>query len=540
MTSIASGKQTGATAMQMRVRTARPVKLKSTETAFINGDSLSISSGRLNVCSEFNPEATLVSPVVPIELLAHDVNYDQTEKLLLELDALWADADAPLSAYLLQSENAIREQSLIDRLNDISQYHTGIGSEIAESIETELGEMDAAPADNRLGHLLVELSLITTDLLEHSILLSNEYSISLGRVLIMSGWITGKQLQWAIQLQALLKDGLISKEGAVQVADLMGCAGMTMQRALNCAGFPHAMNNHESRGTRIGDLLIDADIISSDEFHAALLKSQALGMQVGRFLMISRLVAEPLLETVSNAQRFLRQNKISREDAIVAIKCAAHRQKELRESAAPPIYATMPLKTIRLGELLSLAGIISESHIEHAVEFGLRCNIAVGQVLIDLEIISKRTLDTALTLQELVAGGSIEAIDAAYALIDVHHHGFALEKALKRNRGMLCDRKVLSFEQFLASMEVISISQIEESIETARRSPLFISKALVLSGALSDETVQVALLCHFYVRENMLSTDESLLLFNLCHRTGISVEDGLTELGLTIRRATAA
>lgn len=531
MTSITSGNQACGTVMQERVRTARPVKLRQNTNADATNSEQTTRSA---------PEAceTLVSAVVSSQTVS-DSQHDRTERLLLELDQLWSDVDAPLGAYMsAPNETASAEQKLIDRLNEISQFYSGTGCDIAEQIELDLQEQKNDSCDNRLGTLLVDLGLITGELLEHSVRLSMDFSISLGRVLIMSGWITGKQLQWAIQLQALLRDGLITKTAAVQVGDLMSCAGMTLQRALNCAGFPDALTSHENRATRIGDLLIDAGVISADEFNSALQRSQLLGMQVGRYLMISGLVAEPLLETVFNAQRFVRENKISREDAIVAITCAARRHSDLRKDVAQPIYSGVPLKSVRIGELFSLAGIVSEQHIEHAVEFGLRCNLAVGQVLIDLEIITKQTLDTALTLQDLVSQGSIDTIDAAYALIDVHHHGLTLEQALKRNRGMSSAPRSLSFEQFLAGVEVISIEQIEQSIEMARRSPLFVSKALVLSGALSDETVQVALVCHFYVRENMLSAEQALLLFNLCHRTGISVDDGLKELGMTVRKQT--
>lgn len=533
MTSITSGKQTCATVMQERVRTARPAKLRPG----LKTDTDDSASKTAPASTE-----TMVANVVP-DKSAADVRQQRTERLLVELNQLWSDIDAPVDAYMpttIEFDKEVKndtlteitnEEALMNRLNEISQFYSGTGCEIAEQIESEHNQS----SDNRLGTLLVDLGLITEELLEHTVKLAMDFSISLGRVLIMSGWVTGKQLQWAIQLQALLKDGLITKAGAVQVADLMSCAGMTMQRALNCAGFPDALTSSENRATRIGDLLVEAGVVTAEEFNCALQKSQFLGMQVGRYLMIAGLVAEPLLETIVNAQRFVRENKITRDDAIVAIKCASQRHADMRKSLAPPIYSGVPLKSVRLGELLSLAGIVSDVHIEHAVEFGLRCNLAVGQVLIDLEIITKPTLDTALTLQDLVSQGSIETIDAVYALIDVHHHGYTLEQSLKRNRGMVGSRKSLSFEQFLASVEVISTEQIEESIETARRSPLFVSKALVLSGALSDETVQVALVCHFYVRENMLNADQALLLFNLCHRTGISVDDGLKELGMTVR-----
>jgi hypothetical protein len=511
---------------------------------------------------------------------------EETEELLNEFEDLWTGTYPQLCEAVEQAnpvaiadlvENTITntaEQSFLDKLIDIGELLeegsapvdslsgysiTGItmledsapeDTVIEESGHTRksyledtipglqsfaVPDAEPGPTDLRLGQLLVDLGLITKELLQHSIVMSVEMSLSVGRILIMSGWLTSAQLQWAVQLQSLLKDNIITMAVAHQVSELMSCSGMTIQRALNCAGQPGALRVMETRATRLGDLLTEAELVSGTDFKEALLKAQTLGLPVGRYLLISGLITGPLLETVVNAQRFIRDGKISREKAILAIQQAARRQYELKKTTPAVDYGRVPIRSMRLGELLTLAGIITDVHLEYAIEFGLRCNMSIGQVLIDFEILTQRTLDIALNLQALVAKGSLEPIDAAYTLIDIHHHGYTMSTALKRNRTMGGERKSLSFEQFIASMELISAPQIEESIEIARRSPLFVSKALVFSGAMSEETAQIALLCHFYVRENMLTAEEALLLFNLCHRTGLSVEDGLTELGLTMR-----
>jgi len=527
-------------------------------------------SANLSVCQAPDP-ATVTSeellPIAPVNLSPFE-----TDVFLRELAEIWGDA--PMGESLMPvdelvcepvveevveddfedtvvmkivdeqsfkssietevSDEKIESIVLLDKLSDIGESLSTEPADVASRFDREFAAHEQNQCDFKLGALLVELGLITKDFLDECIMMSVDMSISLGRVLIMSGWLTGKQLQWAIQLQALLRDGLITRAGAAQVAELMTCSGMTIQRALNCAGHPEALLALETRATRIGDLLIEADIVSADNFNEALNKAQILGLPVGRFLLISGLVAEPLLETVINAQRLVREGKILRDDAIIAIRRTAERHKNNQLSVTAE-YARMPLRAMRLGDLLTLAGIVTEAHIEHAVEFGLRCNIPVGQVLVDLEILSPYILEVALTLQSLVTRGSLEPLDATYALIDIHHHGHTLTEALRKNRDLNTDRRSLSFEQFLASVELITVPQVEEAIETARRSPIFVSKALVFSGALAEETAQVALLCHFYAREAMLTAEESLLLFNLCHRTGVAVEEGLRELGLKLR-----
>lgn len=488
------------------------------------------------------------------ELLEH---LNEVTELIGEVSGDYITSVQLLDGHAPSSEDLVFAPQHMDSEPEAIAFAPDDAESASEEIALALEDMEPAPSsavqsfavpigegghsDLRLGQLLVELKIITSEILDEAVHMAVEMSMSVGRALIMSGFLTSAQLQWAVQLQALLRDNLITMTVAAQVADLMSCPGMTMQRALNCAGQPYALRMMETRATRFGDLLIDSDLIEETEFSEALVKAQALGLPIGRYLLISGYMTAPLLETVANAQRLIRDGKIERADAVVAIKQAARRQYELRKNSKTVDYGRVPLRTMRIGELLILSGIITETHLEYAIEFGLRCNVAIGQVLLDFEILSKETLENALTLQALVANGSMEPLDAAYTLIDVHHRGYSLDKALKRNRELNTERKSLSFEQFIASIELLSIEQIGQSLETARRSPLFVSKALVFSGAMSEEAAQIALMCHFYIQENLLTNDQALLLFNLCHRTGLSVEEGLTELGMTMgNRAVSA
>ncbi len=418
-------------------------------------------------------------------------------------------------------------------------FAPGIGIEVSHYdgyADADHAESHYGPTDNRLGQLMVEMGLISCEQLEHCVRAGTELSLPLGRVLVMSGWINGRQLQWSIQLQAFLKDGLITVDTCRAVADLMTCSGMTLKRALNCAGFSDAYDSIEQRATRLGDFLIESGIVKAERYYEALYKSQALGIPVGRLLVISNLVSTQLLECALNTQRFVREGKISRQDAIVLLTRTAdrHADQASRATRTGGTATPVPLRTMRLGELLSLSGILTEPQLDHALEIGLTSNLPVGRVLVDLQLLSGHTLEMALALQSLVSRDAIEPLDAAYALIDIHYHNLSMTAALEKNRS-LSERRTLSFEQFIASLELISKEQIKEAVEIACRSPLFVSKALVFSGALAESTMQVALLCHFYLRESMLTAEESMLLFNHCHKTGLSVDEAVAELNLQLR-----
>jgi hypothetical protein len=414
------------------------------------------------------------------------------------------------------------------------------GQQISLDVETEvlLQEFDdlwTGTTDMRLGRLLLMLGIVSHNALEEAVSISAESSISVGRALVMSGHLKSAQVQWAVQIQALLRENVISFQKAKRIADLMSSEGMTLQRAFNCLGLGNPLEVLEGHATRIGDLLTESELISEEELEEALERANQFGLPIGRYLSISNVIAASLLESITNLQNYVREGRMHKADAVVAIRQSARRQYELKKKNSSEQVNHVPLQSIRIGQLLTLAGVVNEFKMDSAVEIGLRRNCPVGEVLVDSGYLTQITLESTLTLQQLLADGTLELIDAVYALVDVHHHGFTLSSALERNRKYRGERRFLSFEQFVESLELVSASQVEASIETARRSPSFVSKALVSSGVMTESTAQVALICHFYIREGMLTTEEAMLLCQVCNRTGLAIKDGIRELGLTVR-----
>jgi len=486
--------------------------------------------GSESTCELSLDQARVLVPAVSNQIAIND----ETDELLQEFEDLWVDTYPQLIEAIDQVtpnsvgellENAIAGHSNLVRNDEFLGYHR----------QFECVDASGESADIQLGRLLLNLGLISPDALEAAISTADEMSIPVGRALVIAGHLSGRQLQWTALLQALLLENVISLQKAVRVTDLMSCEGMTIQRALNCVDSSDAIQVLERNATRIGDLLTAAELISEEELEDALEKASYFGMSIGRYLSISNVISAQLLESIANLQRYVRQGRMQKADAVVAVRRSARRQHELKRKSSADGVDNTPLQSVRLGELLALAGVVTELQIDTAVEMGLRSNSPVGEILVSFGYVTQLVLDNALTLQGLVAQGCLALLDAVYALIDVHHHNLTLVIALKRNRKFNSERRSLNFEQFMESVELVSAMQVEEAIESARRSPSFVSKALVASGVVAESAAQVALLCHFYVRENMLTTEEAMLLFKLCHRTGLSVEDGIHELGLIVR-----
>ena len=68
----------------------------------------------------------------------------------------------------------------------------------------------------RLGELLTQVGIVQPNELAEAIQTSSETGLPIGRVLIMSGYLTDQELQAAVQAQSLVKDRVIELDLALK------------------------------------------------------------------------------------------------------------------------------------------------------------------------------------------------------------------------------------------------------------------------------------------------------------------------------------
>ena len=442
--------------------------------------------------------------------------------------------------------SAVNSVLLLQRLNDITKscdhaYRRSLKKgESGNSVTAPGGNSSSLYGDEnfrkdtqlrslKLGELLVDFGVITEELLKDALEEASLLGIPLGRVLVMSGWVTQRQVNWVIQLQSMLRDESISQQIAIQVADLLVSSNMSLEEALETTGCLYA---RDRRHAKLGDILVEADLISAEDLEEAMHKSQHLGLPLGRALYLAGLVSATILDTAVNAQRFIRKGKIEREDAVHAIRRAFLRQELDPNSSRTGNHIYNSTRGIKLGELLVLAGIISEAQIDYAVELGLVNNLPVGKVLKDLGLISDRTLENALVLQVMVQEASLNAQEAAYALIDTHYYGHSLTTAIGQCTEKDRKKQVIDFKDFLAGTGILPRQSLDETLKQAMESPYLVTKALTFMGVLDESTMQVAICLHFYIKENLLSFEEAMLVFENATRNSYSVDESMKELGM--------
>lgn len=260
--------------------------------------------------------------------------------------------------------------------------------------------MNKRAAKILIGDLLVKSGLIQLGDLADAIPISTKTGLPVGRVLVGSGFLNDDKLQYALRAQSLIRDNFLTVDMAVKALQSVAKNDITLDEALSNLGW---RSEYFELTNKLGHLLRDAELVHPDIIDEALQTCFTTGLPLGRILVLKGVIADALANAAVSSQILIRDKKIDREQAVAALKSAAERHTSIEESLDFHGFLQQKTsKTVRLGELLVLAEIVSEIDLLSSVEKGLVDDIPIGQVLVDSRLITQATLEQALQMQALV------------------------------------------------------------------------------------------------------------------------------------------
>ncbi|MCC7528669.1 MAG: hypothetical protein IT342_09115, partial [Candidatus Melainabacteria bacterium] len=381
----------------------------------------------------------------------------------------------------------------------------------------------------RLGDLLTQAGLLSPEELREAMQIAKHQSLPVGRVLIMSGFLSDGQLRAAVQAQSLLKDAVINLETVLQALSIVGKEEMALEDAFRQLG----LEIQQSQPTnKLGELLMEAELVKKEVLDQALQQSTASGLPLGRILILTGAIFEPLLSSALNAQVLVRDHKITREQAVQGLKAARDRQISLEQSLAETGMQLPSHNTIRLGELLVKAGIMPDTNLMDYVEMGLVQEQPLGQILISQSVITEHILTNALELQKMVGAGTLIGDQAALVLNMVASGGTTIQEVLQAQEPQKEPVvETVPLYQFLQLAGRITPQQIEEAVRTGTRDAQIMGLMLHKVGAIGDFEMGVALALNDFMGKNIVSVEQAIVALNYCITNQISLEEAFSQMG---------
>lgn len=263
-----------------------------------------------------------------------------------------------------------------------------------------------------------------------------------------------------------------------------------------------------SQHLRLGDLLMEAGILSSNYIKEALAKYEEQGLPIGKALVISGYLSDGELRNALNLQYMVNDRLLTRKDAVNVLKTAHNGRITLEESFRKTgLVQPEEQEANKLGQLLVDSGIIDEQTLEPCLYASNNTGLPLGHVLCHRNLMSHPIINRALLIQQYIRRGQIMRNQGIESLKYADKREEQLER-LQINRGY--KRQPLKntplFGDLLLGAGVATERQIREAqlahithnktfgqalIDTQQLPEDFIRAAVVVQEMIDNETLEL-------------------------------------------------
>ena len=383
-----------------------------------------------------------------------------------------------------------------------------------------------------LGDLAVQMEACTVEQISQSLAISSDTGLPLGRVLVLSGLISENDLSNLILCQSLLREELVNLEQARRAFFSVRGSGRRLEDALLEFGWERSL---EKQLSPLGELLVSSTVISEAQLETYLRQQERVRLPLGRMLVSAGVISDAFLSTALNVQMMIRQKRLSREEAVDVLLESRKRQLAQATQLRTKNFYEQPVMNVpKLGELLVLSGLISERKLLESLELSIIGRKSIGEILLEKRYITKAQLDNVLLLQSSLAEGIIK-LPQLKAVLRRLEDGFSLSDAISQSAYEeqiedKSDSRVLTFFEFLKSLDHTSGTNIDQAFEMAKKNQRLVKQALLISGMLDEPTIELMEQCYALYEDRRYSFDSASTLFEYARRRNISVPEALEEL----------
>jgi hypothetical protein len=375
----------------------------------------------------------------------------------------------------------------------------------------------------KIGQLLQALGLVKETQLAETLKLAVQAGLPLGRALIAAGHLNDEELNVSLELQTYLRAGELTLPEAVRIFGLVTTERIALSAALAMIGRP---NSHEAPAepSRLGNLLLDAQLVTQKQLHQAERMSNEAGVPVERALGLLGFIPHAVLARATELQSMVRDSKISYRDAVKLLGPKG----SFRMRASREIVQYRP--RVRLVEMLIVSGVLSEPDLMNAIDEALTTGKTLQELLVDTGVLPKETIRLALELQQSIGDGDLTLQAAADALRYIATKNGGSEAALQA--GLPPDP--IRLGDLLQLAGFIDATDVQQALETSARYGSLIGKMLVVAGAISETMLLASLRAQSLLRSGQIACDDAVRALQYAERTKKPFDESLQDLKIDL------
>jgi hypothetical protein len=199
---------------------------------------------------------------------------------------------------------------------------------------------------------------------------------------------------------------------------------------------------------KLGELLIDAGVITSGDLTEAIQVSRRLGVPIGQALLVSRCVTDNVLEASLEAQTLIKAGTVPRSAAVDALRRSSEDGRTLRTfldigEANEDTHQTSK----RLAELLLDSEIVTQDQVDQALMTSYSSGMPLGSALVLEGVLSPSLFPSILRIQRNIREGKVGREAGIDELRSTFLHWIKAEESLARAAEMEDAADVYSQEE---------------------------------------------------------------------------------------------
>ncbi len=382
----------------------------------------------------------------------------------------------------------------------------------------------------KLGELLIYAEILNIEDLNQAIESSKNTKLPVGRELVMRGILSETVLTGAVKLQSLIKDKLVDSDMAIKTLKIVHFENVEIDEALKKAGFEAL----KTRATALlGEILVEAQITTPDKLNEALATSKETGLPLGRVMVLTQKLSEELLTAALTTQVLIRDEKLTRDQAIQGLKAAKRRRGDFEKSLIEQgLYQPPGKPWIKLGELLVKASLVTETDIMTCLETSLAKELALGEVLVQSGYINTQVLNAALDIQKMVGNKTLSPHFASICLNQIATRGISVEQATAEiGFNESDDSKNIKLTDVLKVCGIASDDDLLKAVKKAIQNSKLLGQILLNAGTLDTGLLNSCLRCQYLINQGFINIEHAVIVMNMCRQKNISFDEALKELG---------
>jgi hypothetical protein len=383
--------------------------------------------------------------------------------------------------------------------------------------------------------LLTGTNTVAQPKIEEALKSAKSLNVPLERALVMLGHASDISLKSIIEAQELVKSGRISLEMAVKALRFAKQNHLELAEAINVLTSVHQKTAVvQSVTNELSQLLLESQMITREQFGAALKKSTDSGMTIGRILVINRDLSNWMMNSALNAYLLMKQKKIAKEDAVTALQAVGRRRITIEQALFElNLYRETPGQTIRLGELFQMSGFLGDGDMLECLEIELVKEKQFGQILLEQGHATHSLLEAAVYLQDMIANDTIRAYQAAEALRSCRTRDVSVYQAVAELRPPpQLTPPPPSFVDLLVNAGIAPGEGVSDVVDSNEESSVKAGKRLLKSGFVNEVMLYTALRTYSLLREGYVSNESAVNILTYCAENNLSVDEALLKLAL--------